>query len=72
MKPTISFNLFSDTDAPMASFQVLVNIYVSEHQQKTFVCYLKGVGWGMGTGSGGRGLSESIKKGKFVTKFFFR
>ena len=27
MEPTISFNLFSDTDAAMASFQVLVNTY---------------------------------------------
>ena len=33
---------------------------------------LRGGGGGGGGGDGGcRGLSESVKKGKFVTKFFF-
>ena len=27
--------------------------------------------WGGGWGAGGGGLSESVKKGKFVTKIFF-
>ena len=28
-------------------------------------------GWGGGGGKGVRGVSESVKKGKFVTKVFF-
>ena len=49
-----------------------------EHRQKTFITLsgfwpLKEGGGGGGGGGGGvgRGLSESIKKGKFVTKIFF-
>ena len=44
--------------------------WLREHQQITFVMWLSGFlsvkEWG-----GGQGLSESVKKGKFVTKIFF-
>ena len=44
---------------------------IREHRQKTFVTF-SGF-WplrGFGVGGAGAGLSESVKKGKFVTKIF--
>ena len=41
-----------------------------EHQQKTFIT-LSGFGPLRGVGGGGGDLNESVKKGKFVMKFFF-
>ena len=45
--------------------------WLREHQQKTFVMWLSGFLSLKEWGGGGQGLSESVKKGKFVTKIFF-
>ena len=45
--------------------------FLREHRQKTLVMLREDFGCLRGWGRGGR-LSDSVKKGKFVTKYFFQ